>query len=464
MRNFILTVIAICLPLGVWAQDYSKLLSSAKKHLSAGNREKAIICYNVYKSMTSKTDLNFEELLQNSEYDESSQLVKKVQGLMNIVSDAESYLQADPLAAIDALKPVLKNKLVNKDAYVWYVSASAKQAVIANENNKRARGSEYDEEILYSYTYELGKDLEMCEKCDKLPDAKGRVKPRYAEFLKMSYMQQYGQFYNAGAYYYGNGEYNKAYDLFKMFIDTADKLYNLQVMPKDTVNVPVAAYNMALCGMQMEDYAKVLTHIDMALVNEQLAPSAFRYKTVAVLELGDTTAWLNLCKEGYTKYPDDLYFSQSVIQYYDNKGEQDKLIALADELIAIDPENPLYVYLKGYIPHQKMDLDTAIEWYIKTLEVDPNYESALSNLALCYIQKAQEYDMNSTTNANNRKLLAKDKQIKDGYYNQALPLLEKLRSLYPDKTDLWLTNLKNCYYNLNKSYELEKLLRFYDRD
>ena len=382
---------------------------------------------------------------------------KEIKALMKEAANAEANIPNNPVGAANSMKHILKNKLVNQDAYVWYVSASAKQAVIANENNKRAQGSDYDEEKLYSYTHDLGKDLEMCEKCDMLPNAKGRVKPRYSEFLKASYIQQFGQFYNAGAYYYGNEEYNKAYDLFKMFIDTADKLYNLQVMPKDTINVPVAAYNMALCGMQLEDYAKVLTHVDMALANEQMAPSAFRYKTVAVLELGDTAAWLNLCKEGITKYPDDLYFSQSVIQYYDSKGEQDKLIALADELIAIDPENPLYVYLKGYIPHQKMDLDTAIEWYIKTLEVDPNYESALSNLALCYIQKAQEYDMNSTTNANNRKQLAKDKKVKDGFYNQALPLLEKLRSLQPEKTELWLTNLMNCYYNLRNAKKLQEL-------
>ena len=102
-------------------------------------------------------------------------------------------------------------------------------------------------------------------------------------------------------------------------------------------------------------------------------------------------------------------------------------------------------------------MDAAIEWYIKTLEIDPNYESALSNLALCYIQKAQDYDMNSTTNPNNKKQLAKDKEIKDGYYNQALPLLEHLRALYPDKTDLWLTNLMNCYYNLRNAKKLEEL-------
>ena len=393
--------------------------------------------------------------------EELKQQKRQIKALMGIVSDAEVNFQADPVAAVNSLRPVLVNPLVNKDAYVWYVSASAKQAAIANENNKRVEGGAYNEELLYSYTYELGKELAKCEECDILPDAKGRVKPRYADFLKMSYMQQYGQFYNAGAYYYGNEEYKKAYDLFKMFIDTADKLYKLDVMPQDTTNVPVAAYNMSLCGMQLEDYAMVLTHVDMAFANSQMAPSAFRYKTVATIELGDTAAWLELCKEGAGRFPNDAYFSQSLIQYYDSHGQQDKLGALADELIASDPNNPLFVYLKAYIPHQKEDLDTAIEWYVKTLEVDPDYENALSNLARCYLQKAYLYSVeNSSTKLSDKKKIAKDKEVLNGYYNQALPLLERLRVNCPEKTDLWLTNLINCYYNLNKSdkvKELEKL-------
>ena len=393
--------------------------------------------------------------------EELKQQKRQIKALMNVVNDAETNLQSDPVGAANALRPVVKNSLVNKDARVWFVSATAKKAVIDNENNKRVEGATYNEEMLYSYTYEVGYDIEKCDECDNLPDAKGRIKPRYAEQLKVLYTQMYGQFYNAGAYYYGNEDYSKAYDLFKMFIDTADKLYMLQVMPKDTVNVPVAAYNMALCGMQLEDYAKVLTHVDMALANEQMAPAAFRYKTVACIELGDTASWLELCKEGTARFPEDAYFSQSLIQYYDSRGESDKLNALADDLIAADPNNPLFVYLKGYIPHQKEDYDSAIEWYNKTLEVDPDYSNALSNLARCYLQKAYLYSVEqSSTKLNDKKKIAKDKEILNGYYNQALPLLEKLRVNCPDKTDLWLTNLINCYYNLNMSdkvKELEKL-------
>ena len=389
---------------------------------------------------------------------ELKQQKKEIKTLVNIAKDAELNLQTDPAAAVNAMKPVISNPLVKTNPFVWYVSASAKKAVIDAENRKRAEGAPFNESMLYSYTYELGHELENCEKYDNAPDAKGKIAPKYSEFIITTYAQEFGQFYNAGAYFYGNEDYTKSYDLFKMFIDAADKLYKAGMMEEDKVNVPVAAYNMTLSAMQLQDYEKVLTHVDLAMANEQMAPSAFRYKAVAHLELGDTATWLNDCMEGAKLFPDDAYFYQSLIQYYDSRNENEKLNALADELIASDTSNPFFVYLKGYIAHQKQDTDAAIEWYEKTLEVDPNYESALNNLSRCYLYKAQDYaTAQSSTKVTDKKKLAKDKEILDGYYKKALPLLEKLRQLQPDKHELWLANLTNCYYNLNMTAELKEI-------
>ena len=401
--------------------------------------------------------------------EELKQQKREIKALMGVVGDAEMNIAKDPEAAAAAVKTALNSPLVNKDAYVWYVSASAKVGVMNNENRKRAEGAPFDEEKLYNYTYEFGNDIAECDKYDNMPDAKGKIKPRYTEFVNMSYGQQFGQFYNAGAYYYGQENYEKAYYLFKMFIDASDKLYKAGIIGKDTVNVPVAAYNMSLCGMQIKNYDMVLSHVDMAMAHPDFASSAFRYKTAAYLEKGDTATWLNLCKEGTAKFPKDAYFNQALIQYYDNKGENDKLDALADELIASDPQNPLFVYLKGYIAQskyerkeQKEQLDVAIEWYKKTLDVDGSYETALANRGRCYLLKAQAYsNEQSSTKITDKKKLAQDKEVLNGFYNEALPLYEKLRLIVPDKKEFWFNGLMNCYYNLNmedKVAELEKLM------
>lgn len=371
--------------------------------------------------------------------------------LINMVVNQQAKIAQDPAAAAKAVRAATDNELVNTDAYVWYVSILAKKTVIDNENRKRAEGVAFDEALIYSYVYELGVDLENCEKYDNLPDASGQVMPKYKDFILRTYAQQFAQFYNAGAYYYNNEEYEKAYDLFKMFIDTSDELYKEDFIHKDTINVPIAAYYMALCGMQLKNYDMVLTYIDLAMEHPEITNDAFRFKTEAVKQKGDINAWLTLVKEGIEKYPDDIYFSQSLIYYYDSNNMMEELDMLADNLIALVPSYPLYVYLKGYIAGRKEEYDIAIKWYIKTLEVDPNYVNALSNLASCYIIKARKYNGEGT---------AEDNNFVESCYRSAIPHLEKLRQIAPNEHNLWLDNLICCYYNLkmaDKVSELEKL-------
>ena len=72
--------------------------------------------------------------------------------------------------------------------------------------------------------------------------------------------------------------------------------------------------------------------------------------------------------------------------------------------------------------------------------------------------KAQEYaTAQSSTKVTDKKKLAKDKEILNGYYKKALPLLENLRKQQPEKYELWLANLTNCYYNLNMTAELKEI-------
>ena len=74
----VLYLIIFCtLPLS--AQKYTEYLSSAKSHLESGNIDKAISCYNVYKSMTGKVNGEFEEKL-NTEIANNWGGIQKVDG------------------------------------------------------------------------------------------------------------------------------------------------------------------------------------------------------------------------------------------------------------------------------------------------------------------------------------------------------------------------------------------------
>ena len=71
--------------------------------------------------------------------------------------------------------------------------------------------------------------------------------------------------------------------------------------------------------------------------------------------------------------------------------------------------------------------------------------------------QAQEYAEKQASTKFDRAQLKKDKEIIGGYYKEALPYYEKLRELAPEKKELWLNGLSNCYYNLNMEDKLKEI-------
>ena len=128
----------------------------------------------------------------------------------------------------------------------------------------------------------------------------------------------------------------------------------------------------------------------------------------------------------------------------------------ADKMLANDPNNKMYVYVKAYLYHNMKEYDKAIEFYNKTLKLDPDYAEAYSNIGLVYLMKAQDFADKATTNVNDPKYAESQKAIKK-FYEEAKPYYEKARALKPDQNDLWLQGLYRVYYNLNMGPQFEEI-------
>ncbi len=389
---------------------------------------------------------------------------KERKALMLKAKEADKAITAgDPAGALNTIQPVIKSPLTNTDAYVWYVACKAKKGVIDAENFKRSQGQAFNADLLYNSSYDIFDYLIKCDELDKAPNAKGKVAPKYStEILQMMYENR-NQLFNGGAYFYNAEKYDDSFKQFDMFIKTAT-LEPLDTIPavKDKELNANAAYYATLCGMQTENYKNVLKHIELAIEEPSFKENATKYKAMAQVQTGDTVAWLQTLKTGAKTFPSNPYFYQSLIAYYQSKNQPEQMTKFADEMIASNPENPLFFFVKGMVLQESGKPAEAVEWYKKTLEKDPNYESALANLGICYTQLAQKYSQeNASTNIKDKAKIKKDKEVLNDYFREALPLYEKLRQLQPNKPELWATGLSNCYYNLNmadKLAEIEKLV------
>lgn len=65
MKRILITLSILLGALTITAQDYNEYLEAARKHLNAGNIEKAQIVYNVYVTMTGNTDSQIDDALGN---------------------------------------------------------------------------------------------------------------------------------------------------------------------------------------------------------------------------------------------------------------------------------------------------------------------------------------------------------------------------------------------------------------
>ena len=102
------------------------------------------------------------------------------------------------------------------------------------------------------------------------------------------------------------------------------------------------------------------------------------------------------------------------------------------------------------------DYDNALTYYKKTIEIDPNYAEAYSNIGLIYCLKAQDFSSKATSDMNDPKY-NEDMATLKSFYEQAKPYYEKARELKPDQKDLWMNGLYRVYYNLQMGPEYEEI-------
>jgi len=244
------------------------------------------------------------------------------------------------------------------------------------------------------------------------------------------------------------GKNKEALNFFGMYVDLANApiLQEEQIAAKDTLLSTIAFY-ASLSATRMNDYPNAIKYGLLAKKDKENGSSALQLVAEGYKALKDTANWVNTLKEGIQSYTDNNYFFGHLIDFYSNTNKFDDANTFADQMIAKDPKNPFFLYVKGYISQSMKNYEKAIEYYKKTIEVDPKYTEAYSNMGLAYLSQAIDYESNLKIEFNDPKYKSEQAKIKK-FYEDAKPYYEKTRELKPDSKDLWLSGLYTIYYKL----------------
>lgn len=372
---------------------------------------------------------------------------KKIAGAVN-----PDFAQAEQL-----ISGALTNPETKDQAETWNVAGFIQKRRSEKEMENAYLRKPYDTLQVYKSALDMCKYYLKCDELAQIPNEKGKIKNKYRKTNAATIKGERGNLINGGIQFFNEDKNKEALEYFGMYVSLPSQpmFAEDKEMKADTL-LPQIAYYASLAAMKMEDYTSVLKYAPAAKDDKEVGKYAMEFVSTALKAEGDTAKWIASLQEGVQKYPEHSFFFGNLIDYYSNSKKFDEAMAFADEMIAKDPSNPFNTYVKGYLYHNMEDYDNALTFYKKTIELDPNYAEAYSNIGLIYCLKAQDFSEKATSDVNDPKYNEDMSKLKT-FYEEAKPYYEKARQLKPDQKDLWLNGLYRVYYNLQMGPEYEEI-------
>lgn len=194
-------------------------------------------------------------------------------------------------------------------------------------------------------------------------------------------------------------------------------------------------------------------------VSESKKGEILRNMTLIYIERGDNEKATSLMKDARAENPDDVYLMRADADMSYKMGDIKRYNELMGKIVDSDPENPEIYFNMGVGSAEIGNNDKAIEFYNKALELKPEYEAALINLAVLKLSEESKLveKMNNLGNsAADNKKYDELKQQRTDIYTETLPYLQKALKLNPDNIDVVRT-LMNMYGQLGEDAKFKEM-------
>ena len=371
--------------------------------------------------------------------------------------NAATSMNPDYKVAEQLISGALTNDETKNDPNTWNVAGLIQKGVFEAEMQKAYLGQAFDTIRAYNGVLNMFHYYLKCDELAQVPNEKGKIKNKYRKTNADALMQNRGNLINGGIQYFNLNDSKSALKFFGTYVESAsyEMLEKENLAVADTL-LPQIAYYAALAGTNAQDFDAVAKFAKIAVNDKENGATAMQLYSDALKQKGATEEWLKSLEEGIVKYPNNPYFFANLVDYYSNNNQADKAMEFADRMLQAEPNNKLYLYVKGYLCHNLEEYDQAVVYYKKAIEQDPEYAEAYANLGLAILLKAQAYADKTTTDVNDPAYAAAQVELKK-FYEEARPYYEKTRELRPGDQNLWIQGLYRIYYNLNMGPEFEEI-------
>ncbi|MCM1501848.1 MAG: hypothetical protein NC115_04170 [Bacteroidales bacterium] len=166
------------------------------------------------------------------------------------------------------------------------------------------------------------------------------------------------------------------------------------------------------------------------------------------LKLADTLAAKAILEDGFAMFPQNQSILIGLINYYIKSGDSpEQLFVLLDKAKENEPGNASLYYVEGDIHNKLGHKEEAIAAYLKSNEINPEYEFGLIGIGILHYNEAIEIQEKAATEMDDAKYMALVDEFEAALMN-AIDPFEKAFAISKDegiKVNL-AEYLKNIYY------------------
>ena len=360
---------------------------------------------------------------------------------LKAVMKAKTYAEAEALLkqnlgqlANDAEKAKAYNKLVDLS-----MKAYNDQQSIMQTNQIMKKNDPIDENAMNEGAYNALMNAIECYKYDQLPNAKGKVAPKFGSNAARVWAARV-QLVNAGQTAAQNNKADEVLKYWGAFLDTdSEPLFaSIDAKQKDGEKeyIGQVALFAARYAYQAKDAARCEKYCDIAMKSEKEAKDALNLKRY-VLKDGlkthaDSLSYINKLKDLYAKDANNEVILDGLNSMYSSMRMQKEQEALLDEVLARNPNSFVALANRGMMFIQRNDADNAIKNLKKALDIKPDNVTVMVYLGACYNSKAS-----ALQDPNGRKVV----------YKEAINVLDKAKELDPEKSQAnWGYTRYQAYY------------------
>ena len=377
---------------------------------------------------------------------------------VSVVKEAERAMKGGEEAAkvVTIITPAFSDPATAQMAQTYFIPGKASFAEYdkllgLKSFNKLKEGDEVKMGKLLLQGYDM---FEKAFPLDSVPDAKGKVKPKYSKEMIGLLAGHFTDYTSAGADLYNAKDFDGAYRCWALF----NTLPEIPAVREKISNIPAdsifgeIAFNQALAAWQGDKLDKALEAFLLAKSKGYTKKQLYDYAIAVASGAKNEEAVLALAEEALPLYgnEDPMYMGQ-VVNYYLQAKNYDKAFSVINDAIAKDPSKAQYYVIQGVLYENTEKRPEALAAYKKAIELDSKNAQALYNSGRQLCESA--YALNDSAPITQKEYEQYFAEKIEPLFKEAAEILEQAYAIDQDNGDI-LKYLENVYYNLHDEAKL----------